>query len=167
MTASGEGTRGAGPAAEARPAARVEAEGRAYRAIEAWRGRAGHGLCYFLALEDTGGTPAPDDRRDRRAALQPEERFGAIGSERWTELLDASVPLTDTERRFADTDGRLWLAQNVGPVWAEGVAQGLTGVLFTSLQGTLERRRAEAGHLAEVAEEWLRRLLEGAEPAPS
>lgn len=149
-----------------RPSRVVEAEGRAWRAMEAWRGRGGHGLCYFLALDD--GTPMAEDRADRRAALEPGERLLALPDERLVALLEESVPLTDTERRFADPDGRIWLAQNIGPVWAEGgVASGLTGVLFTSLEGPLERGSRPSGHVRELSTGELRELLDGARASGS
>ncbi len=149
-----------------RPSRVVEADGKSWRAIEAWRGRAGHGLCYFLALDDEA--PMAEDRADRRAVLEPGERLLALPDERLVVLLEESVPLTDTERRFADPDGRVWLAQNIGPVWAEGgVASGLTGVLFTSLEGPLERGSRPSGHLRELSARELRELLDSARASGS
>lgn len=147
-----------------RPSRVVEADGAAWRLIEAWRGRAGQSLCYLLSLED--GVAAGDDRRDRRAVLEAAERLSDLPQERLAGLVEESVPLTDTERRFADPDGRIWLAQNVGPVWAEGdVASGLTGVLFTSLEGPMERWSRASGHLRKLSDPELRASLEGARVA--
>lgn len=147
----------------------VEREGDAYLAVEAWRGASRHGLCYFVKLEVPGGAaPDPDDGGDRRAPLAPTERLDELSEQRLDELLDGAVPLTVTERRFEAPDGRLWLAQSVGPVWAEsGVAEGTTAVLFTSLQGPRVRVEAEGGHVGraetgELVAAW-RRAREAAE----
>lgn len=157
--------RDGGGAADRRPETRFEADGRRWWGIEAWRGSADHGLCYFLPLDD--GSVHPDDRTDRRAVLQPGERLGGLPEERLRELVAEAVPLTDTERRFRDAEGRLWLVQSVGPVWAEGgVAEGLTGVLFTSLEGPLERRARPGGRVAGLDGEMLGLLLSGSERAP-
>lgn len=126
---------------------------RAYRVIEAWRGDSGHGLCYFLALPagEAGDPDAADDRHDRRAVLAPDEELADADEDRLRELHERARPLTDTERRFSGPDGKWWLAQNTGPVWAEaGVAEGATGILFTSLEGTLERGRVPGGHVANL-----------------
>lgn len=147
----------------------VEREGDAYLATEAWRGASHHGLCYFVKLEAPGGAPDPDDTGDRRASLAPSERLDDLSERRLAGLLDGAVPLTVTERRFEAPDGRLWLAQNVGPVWAEsGVAEGTTAVLFTSLQGPPIRVEAEGGHVGragtgELVAAW-RRAREATEP---
>lgn len=144
-----------------RPSRDVEADGESWRAIEAWRGRSGQALCYFIPLE--GERPVAEDRRDRRTTLEPAERLLALPEERLVARLEEAVPLTDTERRFADPDGRGWLAQNIGPVWAEGdVAAGLTGVLFTSLEGPMERRSRPSGHLRELSLPELQTLLDAA-----
>lgn len=137
----------------------VEAGGGRFRAVEAWRGEAsGRGLCYFVALE--GGEAAADDRRDRRAALGPDQRLEELSDRELEELLEEAAPLTETERRFRAPDGRLWLAQSVGPVWAEREpARGTTGLLFTALEGARERLRAQDGHagradLGELERRW-------------
>lgn len=125
----------------------VRADGVAWLAMEGWRGRAGHGLCYLVRLE--GREPAADDRGDRRAALEPGERLSELDEERTATLVAASVPLTETERRFSDASGHMWLAQNSGPVWAGGdVASGLTGIVFTRLDGDFLRVEAPGGHVA-------------------
>lgn len=153
-----------------RTARAVERGDEAYRAIEAWRGASHHGLCYFVKLDAPGGAPDPDDAGDRRASLAPSERLEELSERRLDELLEGAVPLTVTERRFEAPDGRLWLAQSVGPVWAEsgGVAEGTTAVLFTSLQGPWVRVEAEGGHVGrtgtgELVAAW-RRAREVAEP---
>lgn len=152
-----------------RTARSVERGGDAYLAIEAWRGASRHGLCYFVKLGAPGGSPDADDPGDRRAPLEPSERLVELSEQRLDELLKGAVPLTVTEHRFEAPDGRLWLAQSVGPVWAEsGVAEGMTGVLFTSLQGPRVRLEAEGGHVGrtgtgELVAAW-RRAREAAEP---
>lgn len=141
--------------------ARREVEGREgpWIALEAWRGRDGRGLCYFLRISDGG--PVGDDRLDRRAVLEPGTTLEEATAAELADLLRGAAPLTPTERRFADARGELWLAQNVGPVWAgREVATGLTGVLFTRLTGR-ERVRASApgGHVEGMGEDDLRSRL--------
>lgn len=146
MTATpGESRSGEG-GSDARPARVVKAGAGSFRAVEAWRGEAsGGGLCYFVALDE--GEAADDDRRDRRAALAPDQRLEELSDRELAGLLEAAAPLTNTERRFRAPDGRLWLAQNVGPVWADrDPARGTTGLLFTALEGARERLRAPDGH---------------------
>lgn len=126
----------------------VEHEGNGYLAVEGWRAASGEGLCYFVRLEAPDGEAADSDEGDLRAPLGADEDLRELSGERLEELLRSAKPLTPTERRFRAPDGRLWLAQSVGPVWAgEGVAEGTTGVKFTSLQGTPERMEAEGGHV--------------------
>lgn len=134
-----------------------------YRAIEAWRAGDGHGVAYGVALSDEGGAPADDDRGDRRFLLEPGEELAGMDEAELSGRLDEDGrPLTETERRFRAPDGRLWLAQSVGPVWAEDeAAGGLTRILFTSLEGPLERESGEGGHVGrlddrELSERWRR-----------
>lgn len=129
----------------------VEGEERRFRAGLAWRGeRSGYALVYFVALDD--GEPG-DDRRDRRAPLGGNRDLRGLSDAELTDLLSAGKPLTATERRFRAPDGRLWLAQSVGPVWADGEpAEGSTGLLFTSLEGPHERLRGPGGHAGELDE---------------
>lgn len=142
----------------------MEADGRRWRAVEAWRAESGLGLVYFLPLD--GNDVAQDDREDRRAALEPGETVRGLEEETLRERLGRATTLTETERRFRAPDGRLWLVQSVGPVWADAVASGLTGLLFTALEGPAERASAAGGHAGEMsggelAERW-RRAVEGA-----
>lgn len=134
---------------------------REWLALEAWRGAGGYGLCYLVPLE--GGRIPEGDREDRRALLGPGESLAGADEARLRRLLAEAVPLTETERRFADAGGRLWLAQGTGPVWAGGeVAAGLTGILFTALQGPAERHGAADGRLAGASAEELQARLERA-----
>lgn len=156
------GGRGPGERAEAE----LEADGRRWRCVEAWRAQHGPGLLYFLPLEEDGEV-AGDDREDRRAALAADETLDALGSDELRERLERGTPLTVTERRFRAPDGRAWLAQSVGPVWADDVASGLTGLLFTALEGPQLRERTGGGHVgemsaSELARRW-RRAVEGPE----
>lgn len=156
----------------------LEGADRRWRAVEAWRSGSGRGLVYFLPLEASGEEAAPDDREDRRAALEPGETLDELTEPALRERLGAATPLTDTERRFRAPDGRLWLVQSVGPVWADDVASGLTGLLFTALEGADRRAETAGGHVgrmdaAELERRW-RRAVEGpaeereeAGPAPA
>lgn len=129
----------------------VETEHGRWRALEACRGRGGVGLLYFLPLADDQPADRPGD--DRRASLEPDERLEGLDEGELRRRLDAGTRLTATERRFRAPDGDLWLAQNVGPVWAgRGVAEGLTGVVFTALEGVERRVAGDGGHVGEVDE---------------
>lgn len=128
-------------------------EGR-WLALEAWRARSGHGLLYFLPLEDEA--PAAADRGDRRAALDPGRELADLETAELEELLAGARPLTGTERRLVDRDGAVWLVQSSGPVWAEGeTAEGLTGLVFTRLTGPEERVTAPGGHAGRTSTEEL------------
>ena len=129
----------------------VESEEGRWRAVEAWRGRGGVGLVYFLALE--GDAVAAGDDADRRASLAPGERLEDLEEGALGQRLERGTALTETERRFRGPDGDLWLAQSVGPVWAEGgVAGGLTGVVFTALEGEPRRLSGDGGHVGEMSD---------------
>ena len=140
----------------------VETDDGRWIALEAWRGRDGRGLCYFLRASDRG--PEEDDRGDRRAVLEPDSSLEESTAAELEARVREAAALTATERRFADARGALWLAQNVGPVWAaEDVAAGLTGILFTRLTGR-ERVRVSApgGHGGGMEEDDLRSRLQRA-----
>ena len=143
----------------------MEADGGRYRAVVAWRGReSGHGLLYFVALD--GEAPARDDRRDRRAPLEPGRRLEDLSDADLADRLGEGAPLTETEARFRAPDDRLWLAQSIGPVWAdEEPAEGSTGLLFTSLEGEHLRLTGPGGHPGEMAGEELAELWRRAAPA--
>lgn len=148
-----------------RPTRELSAHGRSWRAVEAWRGASGWGLAYFVALEE-GGEPAADDRLDRRLPLEPGERLGDPEDGALAERLADAPGLTSTERRLSDEEGRPWLAQSRGPVWAEGdVAAGLTSILFTALGGPAERVEGAGGHAGRTEPEALRSSLRSARAA--
>lgn len=127
-------------------------EGR-WRAVEAWQTSSGSVLLYFLSLGEDG-EPVDDDRRDRRAALEAGRRLADLEEAEMAELRAGGTRLTGTERRFRAPDGRPWLAQSAGPVWADGgVATGTTGVLFTALTGEVRRARTAGGHVCEAPAE--------------
>lgn len=110
-------------------------------------------LVHFLPLDGEDGAPADDDRIDRRAGLERGRRLADLEPDELDELLASGTPLTDTERRFRAPDGRPWLAQSVGPVWAEGgVAAGMTGVLFSSLAGEVRRVRGPGDHVGRASD---------------
>lgn len=141
----------------------LDMDGQDWLAVEALRSRSGHLLVYFLPID--GGEPTADDRRDRRGQLEPGERLDSADAARLEAVWAGATGLTETERRFVDTEGVPWLAQNWGPVWAdEGVAGGLTGLVFTRLEGSYDRRRAPGGHVAALTPDALRRAVEDADP---
>lgn len=150
---------------EERRAREVEAGDARYRALVAWRGRAsGHGLLYFLAMD--GDAPHPDDRGDRRAPLDPGRGLDDIPGDELARAVEEGSPLTETERRFRAPDGRLWLAQGVGPVWSDGdPAEGSTGLLLTALEGPVRRLEAAGGHPGRMDEEELASAWRRASPA--
>lgn len=142
-----------------RPSRELRVGGVTVRAVLAWRAPRGEGLCYFLrATPDSTEAGAGD----RRAALAADRRLNALEVGELGELWASAAPLTTTERRFRAPDGRAWLAQGRGPVWGgEAVAAGLTGVVFTSLEGPFERRDVTASvppSLARLAPEALDEL---------
>lgn len=129
-------------------------DGDRWRACVALRGRGGHGLVYFAPLE--GDDVDEDDGRDRRIPLAPGRELSDLEPGDLRAGLRDGTPLTGTERRIRAPDGRLWLVQSVGPVWADrGVAEGLTGLVFTSLEGPPERRTVAGGHAGRMSAEEL------------
>lgn len=141
----------------------IASDGQRWRASVARRGPSGHALVYFVPLED--GEAAADDRRDRRAGLEPGRQLFDLEDDELEDRLEEGTPLTGTERRFRAPDGRLWLAQNVGPVWAdEDPAEGTTGIVFTSLEGAAERLAAADGHLDRMSASELADRWRGADP---
>lgn len=126
----------------------IRADGEPWRASVVWRASDGSGLCYFRPAEEAD--PAPGDRRARLSAGRT---LGEMAEDAVVELLEEAAPLTATERRFRAPDGREWLAQNVGPVWAEEeAAEGATGILFTALDGSAERVRTGGGHVGRMTD---------------
>jgi hypothetical protein len=142
----------------ARDERRLSVADREWRVSEAWRGASGWGVAYFLCLGAEG--PDPDDRLDRKALLPPDARLDSLSDEELVALHASAAGLTSTERRFADAEGRAWLAQGRGPVWAEAdVAAGLTGLLFTALEGPAERVAVADGRAAHLTDSELRARL--------
>jgi len=143
---------------------RVETRDRAWLVSEAWRGQSGWGVAYFVALGSEAALE--DDRHDRRALLEPGAGIADLEDADLGRRLEDAAGLTSTERRFRAPGGRLWLAQSRGPVWAEGgVAAGLTGLLFTSLEGPLERIEAPDGRAGDLDGEALASRLRTARAA--
>jgi hypothetical protein len=144
----------------------LEVEGRLYRVSAAWRGpETGYGVLYFFPSD--GADEAEGDRGDRRVLLTPEVSLPDLGESSLLLLYDSGRPLTETERRFAAADGRQWLAQSRGPVWAgRSGAEGGSGILFTSLEGKPESLRAAGGHVGEISDEELLARWRGAGQSP-
>jgi hypothetical protein len=143
---------------------RLVHDDRKYEARVPWRSSSGLGLCFFVALDSE--VPAEADRADRRAALERGQNLDSMSDAELAERLETGSVLTNTERRFEAPDGESWLAQNIGPVWAEGAAAGLTGVLFTSLSGSGQRWRTAAGHIGALRASELVGLLNEARSEP-
>jgi hypothetical protein len=141
----------------------LEVEGRLYRATAAWRGpETGYGVLYFFPSDGGEG-----DRGDRRALLTPEVSLRDLGESSLLPFYEAGRPLTETERRFSAADGRRWLAQSRGPVWADrSGAEGGFGILFTSLEGEPESLRGAGGHVGEMSDEELSARWSGAVQIP-
>jgi hypothetical protein len=142
----------------------LEVEGRLCRVTAAWRGpETGYGVLYFFPSDGAAG-----DRGDRRALITPEVSLRALGESSLLQFYEAGRPLTETERRFAAADGRQWLAQSRGPVWAgRSAAEGGSGILFTSLEGEPDSLRASGGHVGEMSDEELSALWRGAVQKPA
>jgi hypothetical protein len=134
-------------------------------AIDAWRDSGDLGLCYLLPLE--GGTPARNDRNDRRATLAPGQALSDLDLRDLATLWSGGVGLTDTERRFTDPDDALWLARNTGPVWADSTASDSTGVLFRCLSAArADVEVIPVGSIRGEPTDRLRKLLARATASP-
>ena len=96
-------------------------DGASWTLYDAGRAPSGLGLGYFVC-----GDP---EVADRRAALPAGQALSDLDDEAFRALWEAGRPLTSTERRIVDGSGAIWLAQGMGPVWAEGgSAAGTTGL---------------------------------------
>ena len=87
-------------------------DGASWTLYEAARAPSGLGLGYFVCDDP--------EVEDRRTALPAGLALSHLDDEAFRELWEAGRPLTPTERRVVDADGAIWLAQSMGPVWAEG-----------------------------------------------
>lgn len=131
-------------------------------AIEAWRGRSGHALVYFLQTGPDGSL-SDDDRLDRRALLEPGVSVQGLDEDTLGVLLEGAAPLTVTERRLQGPDGEPWLARNEGPVWAAGdSAAGVTSIEYIRLGSPPMRLRAAGEHVGSVSTRALEESLAGA-----
>lgn len=98
--------------ASARPRRSGPIDGASWTLYEAARAPSGLGLGYFVC---DGPQMA-----DRRTALPAGLALADLDDEAFRALWEAGRPLTPTERRVVDGSGAIWLAQSMGPVWAEG-----------------------------------------------
>lgn len=110
-----------------RATALLEFDGQETEILEAWRTSRGTKLVLVF--------PGP-----RRILVAEDRELTRMEVEELRIALEGASGLTATEACFDAPDGRRWLAQAVGPVWAgsEG-AEGLAGTLFTSIDGPFER----------------------------
>lgn len=96
----------------ARPRRSGTIDGASWTLYEAARAPSGLGLGYFVC-----GDP---EVADRRTALPAGHALSDLDEEAFRALWGAGRTLTRTERRVVDGGGAIWLAQSMGPVWAEG-----------------------------------------------
>lgn len=87
-------------------------DGASWTLYEAARAPSGLGLGYFVCDDP--------EVADRRTALPAGLALSDLDDESFRALWGAGRPLTRTERRLVDGGGAIWLAQSMGPVWAEG-----------------------------------------------
>lgn len=93
----------------------------------------------------------------RRLLLGPGRRISELTSAELATELAGACRLTGTEAVFAAPDGRRWLAQAVGPVWAGSeAAEGLVGTMFTSIDGGYERFEVQGSPLRPGSEDAVR-----------
>ena len=105
----------------ARPRRSGRIDGAEWTLYDAARAPSGLGLGYFVCDDP--------EVADRRAALPAGLALSDLDDEAFRALWEAGRPLTATERRVVDGSGAVWLAQGMGPVWAEGgSAAGTTGL---------------------------------------
>lgn len=97
---------------DARPRCSGMIDGASWTMYEAARAPSGLRLGYFVCDDP--------DVADRRTALPAGLALSDLDDEAFRELWEAGRPLTPTERRVVDGNGAIWLAQSMGPVWAEG-----------------------------------------------
>jgi hypothetical protein len=108
-----------------RPSAEIEISGGRWVLFDAGRSPSGLGLGYFAERTRSGWAGS---ETDRRVVLEPGEEVASLDEGRIRELWESGTPLTTTERRFVDDEGDLWLAQGVGPAWADrGTAEAAVG----------------------------------------
>ena len=133
---------------------RLMVNGVMWRVQEAWSAESGR----TLLLYESGVESDPDETR--RAALDPGASFADVEDAGLLELISAAVPLTPTERRVEGPTGDPWLAQNRGPVWAEGDGPASLGeIVFTRLRGPFHRLSVPGGHLRDLSSAEVRSLL--------
>ena len=105
----------------ARPWRSGRIDGASWTLYDAARAPSGLGLGYFVCDDP--------EVADRRAALPARLALADLDDDAFRALWEAGRPLTSTERRVVDGSGAIWLAQGMGPVWAEGgSAAGTTGL---------------------------------------
>ncbi len=98
--------------AGARPRRSGSIDGASWTLYAAARAPSGLGLGYFVCDDP--------ERADRRTALPAGPALPDLDDEAFRALWEAGRELTRTERRISDGTGAIWLAQSMGPVWAEG-----------------------------------------------
>ena len=120
-------------------------EGVSWTLHDAGRAPSGLGLGYFVC----------DDAEvaDRRTALPAGVDVRGLDDEAFRALWEAGRELTCTERRIVDPHGLVWLAQSVGPVWAEGgTAAGTLGVRLRCVSAERPVLELNGVTLSEVAD---------------
>jgi len=88
------------------------------------------GLGYFVCPGPEEGKPGAPDRR---VVLPPGRSLADLDGQEVAALWEGAAPLTDSERRFPDDGGELWLAQATGPVWSDSGANDAIGFRLVCL----------------------------------
>ncbi|WP_420634616.1 hypothetical protein [Candidatus Palauibacter sp.] len=145
----------------ARPRRTGRIDGSPWTLFDAGRAPSGLGLGYFVRGDPGGG--------DRRTELAPEVDVERLDDDGFRHLWEAGRSLTPTERRVVDDEGAVWLAQSVGPVWAEGgAAAGAVGVRLRCLSAERAVVESNGVILADMSDDGLIALttaIEGAAPS--
>lgn len=129
----------------ARPRRSGTIDGASWTLYEAARGPSGLGLGYFVCDDPTVA--------DRRTALPAGLALSDLDDEAFGALWEAGRPLTPTERRVVDGSGAIWLAQSMGPVWAEGgSAAGTVGLRLCCISAQRAVVELHGATLSEISD---------------
>ena len=129
-----------------RPQRSGRIDGAVWTLYDVGRAPSGLGLGYFVSDDSA--------MEDRRAALPAGLVPADLDDETFRALWEAGRGLTSTERRVVDGSGTIWLAQSVGPVWAEGgSAAGTVGVRLRCVSADGPVVELNGAKLSEMSDE--------------